>query len=158
MPSYVYPTSAQLTQIRAVCPDQAMWSFSSQQATLRRLNKAFDGFFRRVVTHKMVTGPIVITCTTNDKAVGKMYPLASLLAGQDAAGLFDKQSRFGGLGCHGAQMTPEARDGTLLDMVGTYQFEAGKLYNLNADGIILGHSDICKNPVVYAMLHAVATT
>ena len=25
-----------------------MWSFSSQQATLRRLNKAFDGFFRRV--------------------------------------------------------------------------------------------------------------
>ena len=25
-----------------------MWSFSSQQATLRRLNRAFDGFFRRV--------------------------------------------------------------------------------------------------------------
>ena len=25
-----------------------MWSFSSQQATLRRLNKAFAGFFRRV--------------------------------------------------------------------------------------------------------------
>ena len=27
-----------------------MWSFSSQQATLRRLNKAFAGFFRRVKT------------------------------------------------------------------------------------------------------------
>jgi putative transposase len=40
--------SAQLTDIRRVRPDQAMWSFSSQQATLRRLNKAFDGFFRRV--------------------------------------------------------------------------------------------------------------
>ncbi len=40
--------SAQLTEIRSACPDQAVWSFSSQQATLRRLNKAFQGFFRRV--------------------------------------------------------------------------------------------------------------
>jgi len=30
----------------------AVWSFSSQQATLRRLNKAFAGFFRRVNTAK----------------------------------------------------------------------------------------------------------
>jgi putative transposase len=40
--------SAQLTAMRALRPDQAVWSFSSQQATLRRLNKAFAGFFRRV--------------------------------------------------------------------------------------------------------------
>jgi putative transposase len=40
--------SAQLTAIRGVRSDQALWSFSSQQATLRRLNKAFVGFFRRV--------------------------------------------------------------------------------------------------------------
>jgi putative transposase len=40
--------SAQLTEIRAVRPDQSVWSFSSQQGTLRRLNRAFAGFFRRV--------------------------------------------------------------------------------------------------------------
>ena len=40
--------SAQLTEIRAACPDQAVWSFSSQQATLRRLNKSFQGFFGRI--------------------------------------------------------------------------------------------------------------
>jgi putative transposase len=40
--------SAQLTGMRAVRPDQAVWSFSSQQATLRRLDKAFAAFFRRV--------------------------------------------------------------------------------------------------------------
>ena len=40
--------SAQLTEIEASRPDQAAWSFSSQQATLRRLNRAFAGFFRRV--------------------------------------------------------------------------------------------------------------
>jgi putative transposase len=40
--------SAQLKEIRQVRPDVAAWSFSSQQATLRRLNRAFAGFFRRV--------------------------------------------------------------------------------------------------------------
>ena len=40
--------SAQLTEIRSVRTDVAVWSYSSQQATLRRLNKAFGGFFRRV--------------------------------------------------------------------------------------------------------------
>jgi putative transposase len=44
--------SGQLTEIRAVRPDVAVWSFSSQQATLRRLNKAFAGFFGRVKTAK----------------------------------------------------------------------------------------------------------
>lgn len=40
--------SAQLKTIRAEVPEQARWSFSSQQATLRRLDKAFTAFFRRV--------------------------------------------------------------------------------------------------------------
>jgi putative transposase len=39
--------SAQLKEIRTVCPEQSRWSFSSQQATLRRLNRAFAAFFRR---------------------------------------------------------------------------------------------------------------
>jgi putative transposase len=45
--------SAQLTGIRAVRPDVAVWSFSSQQATLRRLNKAFAGFFGRAKMAKL---------------------------------------------------------------------------------------------------------
>ena len=40
--------SDQLKDIRRDRADVAIWSFSSQQATLRRLNRAFDGFFRRV--------------------------------------------------------------------------------------------------------------
>jgi putative transposase len=40
--------SAQLKEIRRVRADVAMWSFSSQQATLRRLNRSFASFFRRV--------------------------------------------------------------------------------------------------------------
>ncbi|MER5853979.1 transposase [Streptomyces sp. NPDC002012] len=41
--------SAQLKEIRAFDPErQGRWSFSSQQATLRRLDKAFGAFFRRI--------------------------------------------------------------------------------------------------------------
>ncbi len=41
--------SAQLKDIRRVDPDgQGRWSFSSQQATLRRLDKAMQAFFRRI--------------------------------------------------------------------------------------------------------------
>ena len=39
--------SAQLKDIRAYDPDQGRWSFSSQQATLRRLDKAMTAFYRR---------------------------------------------------------------------------------------------------------------
>ncbi|MCP2248271.1 RNA-guided endonuclease InsQ/TnpB family protein [Lentzea aerocolonigenes] len=43
--------SVQLKEIRAFDPErQGRWSFSSQQATLRRLDKAFAAFFRRVRT------------------------------------------------------------------------------------------------------------
>lgn len=43
--------SAALRHIRADDPDgQGRWSFSSQQATLRRLDKAFAAFFRRIGT------------------------------------------------------------------------------------------------------------
>ncbi|MEX5637661.1 RNA-guided endonuclease InsQ/TnpB family protein [Parafrankia sp. FMc2] len=40
--------AGQLSEIRAFDPDQARWSYSSQQATLRRLDKAMAAFFRRV--------------------------------------------------------------------------------------------------------------
>jgi len=41
--------SAQLKDIRAFDPEcHGRWSFSSQQATLRRLDKAMQAFFRRV--------------------------------------------------------------------------------------------------------------
>ena len=41
--------SAQLTEIRRADPDgQGRWSFTSQQQTLRRLDRAFQGFFQRV--------------------------------------------------------------------------------------------------------------
>jgi putative transposase len=39
---------AQLTAIRADDSDQARWSYSAQEQTLRRLDRAFKAFFRRI--------------------------------------------------------------------------------------------------------------
>lgn len=117
-----------------------------------------NGFFRRLVTEGAVTGPVLITHTVADRAVGIAYPLASLIAGQVAASLGDKNDRFGGMGRNGAQKTPEASDGTLLTDATKYAFAPGKIFNLDADGIITGHSDICHDQVTDAMLTAMATT
>jgi len=124
----------------------------------QKFDKKNDGFFRKVVSEARVSGPVVITCTENDKAVGTAYPLASLLSGDDAAALGDRKDRFGGIGRNGAlvEFTPEASDGVLSAVGSAYAFEGGKLYNLNADRVIGDHSDICKQEVAYALLNAVA--
>jgi hypothetical protein len=117
-----------------------------------------DGLFRSVMSNHRVSGPVVVTCTGNDTAVGVMYAIASRIKNQVASALGDKSDIYGGIGRNGAQATPEAQDGTLLNAGSPYQFENGKLYNLNADAVIKNHSDICKKEVAYALLSAVATT
>ena len=62
--------------------------------------------FRGVMSSSRVVGPIVVTYTGNDVAVGILYPIASLIAGQIAAGLGDADDPFGGLGRNGAQKRP----------------------------------------------------
>ncbi len=117
-----------------------------------------DGFFRKVVTGKKVRGPILITCTRNDKAVGIAYPLASRLGGQNAAAFGDENDPYGGIGRNGAVKTPEAVNGLLQAANASYQFAGGSIYNLNADAVITGHSDICKPQVAWAMACSIATT
>jgi pimeloyl-ACP methyl ester carboxylesterase len=116
------------------------------------------GFFRKVLGEGRIKGPILVTCTHNDSAVGKAYPIASQLAGQVGAGLGDKNSRWGGIGANGAQKTDEAGDGKLLEAGGAYEWTAGRIHNLNADAFIKNHSDICGKQVAHALLSAIATT
>lgn len=116
------------------------------------------GFFRRVLANHLVAGPLLISHTRNDRAVGTMYPLASRLAGQIAEALGDANDQYGGLGSNGAQKTPEARNGHLQDVGAAYAFGPGQVHNLLADTYISGHSDICHPQTAYAFLRAVAAT
>jgi len=135
---------------------QAAYSHNGLAA---RFDGEHDGFFRKVVSGKKVDGPILITHTKNDKAVGIAYPLASRISRDKAASLFgDANDPYGGMGRNGAQFTPEVGEERVLRAAGSqYVFQSGSIYNLNADQFIQGHSDICKEEVAHAMLSAVAT-
>jgi pimeloyl-ACP methyl ester carboxylesterase len=122
-----------------------------------------DGFFRKVISKQRGSGPILITHTKNDTAVGVAYPLASRLSHAKASAFGDENDPYGGLGRNGAQFTPEAKGlaQTLAELTnaqpGPYSFAPGKVYNLKADAFIGDHNDICKHQVAYAMLKAAAT-
>ncbi|WP_223649389.1 hypothetical protein [Hymenobacter psoromatis] len=114
------------------------------------------GFFRRVLTEKAVSGPILITHSAHDSAVGTMYPLASMLAHQVGAALGDAHDKYGGMGRNGAQKTPEATEEPMGAVGSPYVFAQSRVFNLNADAIIQEHSDICHPEVAYAWQQAIA--
>ena len=120
--------------------------------------KGHDGFFRLVMTDHRVSGPVVITHTINDRAVGLAYPIASRIAGQDAAGIGDAQSLFGGMGRNGAQHTPEAVAGVLGPSGTVYDFRPGKVHNLLADQTISSHGDVDNAAVAGALAAAIGAT
>jgi len=115
-----------------------------------------DGYFRSVVSGHSVSGPIIITHTVNDKAVGTAYPLASRINRDDAAGLGDKDDPFGGIGRNGAQHTAEAVAGELKARGEKYTFQAGKLHNLKADKFIADHGDVRNPAVANAIVNVIA--
>src|SRR5262249_55873782 len=130
------------------------------------LAKEFDGTnngaFRTILQDRRISGPIVITHTKNDKAVGIAYPLASRISFDNSSAVGDKNDPYGGMGRNGAQHTPEVseeeeqlREVTAGQM---YAFTPGKVYNLNADAIIKDHGDVTSVPVVNAFLHAIRAT
>ena len=113
------------------------------------------GFFRAIIDDKRISGPIIITHTKNDRAVGVAYPLASRIAGQNAAALGDQNDPYGGLGRNGAQNTTEADNVATMGLPGTeYSFKPGGVHNIFAD-VITGHSDVTRIEVAYAVLSAV---
>ena len=104
-----------------------------------------------------ISGPIIITHTKNDKAVGIAYPLASRIAGQNAAALGDQNDPYGGMGRNGARNTAEVDNAATLGLPGTsYSFQEGKVHNISAD-VIKDHSDVRRIEVAYAVLSAVGT-
>jgi hypothetical protein len=119
-------------------------------------SKSMNGFFRKVVDEKKISGPILITHSDKDKAVGVAYPLASKLNRDDRMALGDANDRFGGIGRNGAQKTDEAVQLTMLNATGSYKFGPGKLFNLNGDKIITAHGDVHREPCAFALLSAVA--
>lgn len=120
--------------------------------------KVVEGLFRNVVTGKRVAGPVLVSHTAKDWAVGIAYPLASRVAGQEASAIGDADDRYGGLGRNGPVRTPESV-AQVFGKVGTaYAFKPATLYGMDANKLIGGHGDIVHPETAYALLCAVAAS
>ena len=117
-----------------------------------------NGFFRSVVDRQRVNGPILVTHTKNDKAVGIAYPLASRINGDKTAAFGDEHDVFGGLGRNGAQQmeSGETIVGKLLPVGSAYAFQPGKFFNLEASDFIKAHGDVAGREVAHAIRRAIA--
>ncbi|HEX9342165.1 MAG TPA: serine/threonine protein kinase [Actinomycetota bacterium] len=110
-----------------------------------------------------VDGPLLVTHSLADLAVGRMYPLASLVARQDAAAVDDLAERWWAMGHRGAHGVPAAE--ATLGAAGTaYAFTPGGFLNLDANGVIRAggppsgaHGDIFHPQVAWALLAGAAT-
>ncbi len=123
------------------------------QAAFSQFAFSPGGFFRPVVERRMVRSSIAVTHTVHDRAVGLAYPFASMLKKQNASGLGGPNDPYGGLGANGARgLAPEeCVHLNLDDLESLSRFRGTPVINLNADRVILGHTDICKPQVAAAL-------
>lgn len=122
--------------------------------------KGQPGFFRVVMDGPIVKGPIMATFSVKDTVVGKVYAIASRLAGDNAKAIGDVNDPYGGIGRNGAQRTEEAVFDRLKEP-GTEarQFTIGKVTCLDgSDNLINNHSDITNPAVTFAFASVVQQT
>ena len=117
--------------------------------------RKIDGGFRRVVSEGMVSGPLLVTHTRRDTAVGFFYALASTASGEiaKAAGrqrplIGGPDDLHGGLGANGAR---SMREGEAIDHVAAVgaapNLVDGRVNNVKADAIVSSHNDVANAEV-----------
>jgi hypothetical protein len=128
-------------------------------------SKSKKGFFRSVVDKQRVNGPIFITHTKNDKAVGLAYPAASRISNDQASAFGGADDPFGGIGSNGAQQMEAgeifATTKTMLPVGESYQWKAGRLHNLDSTKFIVdpkggdAHGFVFVKEVAWAISRAI---
>jgi hypothetical protein len=122
------------------------------------------GYFNRTLKQALVRGPIVTTRSRFDTAVGKLYPTAVTLSNQFVLAA-DELPKFGGIGTFGAQgLGALAVDREMGAATTDYGFQNGRVYNLDANGVIKNgggfsgaHSDIAHPEVAHVLWQAALT-
>jgi pimeloyl-ACP methyl ester carboxylesterase len=118
-----------------------------------------NGFFRNVFDGRRLAGPVVVTHTERDRAVGLAYPIASRLRDQVASGIGDAQDPYGAIGRNGALFAPDEVDPAergLRPLDQDYSpFSSRRIYNLHGGEFISEHSDVRGPQVAKALRHAI---
>jgi pimeloyl-ACP methyl ester carboxylesterase len=121
------------------------------------------GFFRQVIEHRIVRGPIVSTFSKQDSVVGTAYAIASRLSRDSLQAFGNAADPYGGIGHNGAQRTPESTVAPLHQAGQPYRFPSGIVTCLDGSsgpgsaGLITAHGDITNPHVTYAVSSAIRT-
>jgi hypothetical protein len=128
----------------------SLWSFAD-----RIPGGDKPGYFRRVISGRTVSGPLVTTQSSHDAAVGTAYPAAVGLVNEFDFGT--ELPKFGGVGTWGIQGTSVAEKRPMLQS-GDYAFLPGRVYNIDGSRFISGHSAIDGPEVAHMQWQAVLAT
>jgi hypothetical protein len=114
----------------------SLWSFAE-----RLPGEPGSGYFRSVLAR--VPGPIIVTTSAHDHAIGRFYPLAARSGRQVD---LDEYPKYGGIGSHGVQGT--YAHGHNIGSPG--ELTRGQVHNVDCtsvirriEGIAGAHNDIC---------------
>ena len=119
------------------------------------------GYFRRLASREVVSGPIVTTRSEHDMAVGSLYPAAAGVARQVdfALGALPKYGGVGTFGLRGSGLAIEDLD--VRDADFDYRFQPGHVYNVDCKRAIReggppsgAHSDIARPEVAHLVWSA----
>ncbi|MGT2490909.1 hypothetical protein ACU4GD_11250 [Cupriavidus basilensis] len=107
------------------------------------------GYCHQVLPDGKVSGPLVVTRSRHDTAVGSLYPWAAGVAGQVAFEPAQAYPAFGAIGAFGIQGIDGATDAPLQPYDGRYTMTGGKVLNIEASeyicrksGVSGAHNDI----------------
>lgn len=124
------------------------------------------GYFHQLIAQGKVSGPIVVTLSEYDYAVGKMYPKAAAMAVLSSVDFAPgKLPKYGGIGSFGIGGDDlGVINLNMLPCDRSYDLQAGKIYNLESSQFICdvamggwssgAHCDIAKLEVAHAVWSA----
>lgn len=126
------PPSRPVTSMCLVQGAVSLWAYAP---SVPQRHGGGRGYFADLLSPDFVSGPIGVTRSRWDYAVGRFYPLAARIAGQYLLG--EELPRFGGIGSFGAAGIADAVELPPLvpgqQSVGPF---ARGIYNLDAGGVI----------------------
>ena len=138
----------------------SLWSYSPEIPMV----PGRAGYFHELVAQRLVRGPVVVTMSQHDRAVGSFYPLGAGIARQ-VEYLPGQLPKYGGIGAFGARgRLPEVEDLSVGQAHEQYDFRGGVVYNVDCSRVIANgsgpsgaHSDICHPEVAHLVWSAMTS-
>lgn len=115
-----------------------------------------EGIFHSVLAEGKAGGPILVTHSASDETAGIPYAIAKCIADYSQPGKHDYPYPAGPMALNGASDIGALQ----LSLSGRSRprWKRGMVANLDGDGLIGNHTDVCKPEIAEAILSAATTT